>query len=102
MSFSVYILQCSDGSFYTGHTDNLEARLNAHESAQVPGYTQTRMPVALKYVEEYPARVEAIQRERQIKGWSRRKKKALIENNWGNLIAFSRSRGSTSSPRTGI
>ena len=75
MSFSVYILQCSDGSFYTGHTDNLESRLNAHECGQIPGYTQTRMPVVLKYLEEYPSRVEAIERERQIKGWSRRKKR---------------------------
>ena len=69
VSFHVYILHCSDGSYYTGHTDNLEVRIAAHEAGEVPGYTATRMPVALVFTEEFPSRVEALERERQVKGW---------------------------------
>ena len=100
VGFYVYILHCADGSYYTGHTDDLESRMYAHYAGLVPGYTATRMPVSLEFSEEFPTRYEALERERQVKGWSRRKKEALIDRDWGLLRELSKSRGSTSSPRT--
>ena len=98
MAFYVYMLCCADGSYYTGHTDNVEARLIAHEMGQIPGYTQSRRPVQLVFVEEAASRQVAFERERQIKGWSRAKKRAIIEQDWQSLVELARSRGSTSSP----
>jgi len=100
MGFYIYILKCSDGSYYTGHTDNLEKRIAAHEAGEVSGYTWLRRPVTLVFAEELPTRLEALERERQIKGWARRKKEALINHDWGLLPELSKNRGSTSSPRT--
>ncbi|MEC9287730.1 MAG: GIY-YIG nuclease family protein [Chloroflexota bacterium] len=68
MSFYVYILRCSDGSFYTGHTDNLEARISSHYTRLIAGYTSRRRPVTLEFTEEFPTRIEALERERQITG----------------------------------
>ncbi len=101
MSFYVYILSCSDGSYYVGHTDNLESRIGSHQTGQIAGYTAKRTPVTLEFAEEFPTRIEALERERQIKGWSRRKKEALIQRDWELLKRLAKSRGSTSSPRTG-
>ena len=83
MAFHVYILKCSDGSFYTGHTDNLERRLFEHQQ-KVHGscYTASRLPVKLVFQECFPSREEALASEMQIKGWSRKKKQALIDHNW--------------------
>ena len=90
MSFYVYILRCSDGSYYTGHTEDPEARLSAHESGRLPGYTQQRRPVKLVFTEEFPTRGEALESERQIKGWSRAKKEVLIARDWENLAHWSK------------
>ena len=79
MSFWVYILHCSDGSYYTGHTDDLETRLAKHESGEVEGYTVSRLPVKLVFAEEPSSRADALSAERRIKGWSRKKKEALIK-----------------------
>ena len=98
MSFWVYILHCSDGSYYAGHTDDLEARIAAHETGAIPGYTSRRRPIRLVFVEDLPSRDEAFARERQIKGWTRRKKQALIERNWDRLKERARAHGSTGSP----
>ena len=92
MPFYVYIVQCVDGSYYTGHTDNLEGRLAAHETGHFSGYTSTRRPVQLVYTEEFQSRAEALESERRIKGWSRAKKKALIQRDWQSLIALSQDR----------
>ena len=92
MAFYVYILRCSDGSYYTGHTDNPEARLAAHQRGEIPGYTASRRPVALVFIERLHSRQDAFDRERQIKGWSRAKKEALIEGDWDRLVKLSRSR----------
>ena len=94
MPFWVYILRCSDGSYYTGHTDQLEMRLAQHEAGEVPGYTQRRRPVALMYCEEFPTRAEALEMERRIKGWSRAKKEALARGDWEALRSLSASRTS--------
>ena len=90
MSFYVYILRCSDGSYYTGHTEDPEARLASHESGRLPGYTQQRRPVTLVFTEEFPTRGEALESERQIKGWSRAKKEVLIARDWENLAHWSK------------
>lgn len=81
MSFYVYILRCVDHSYYVGHTDNLEIRIAQHEAGEIPGYTQTRRPVRLVFSDEFATRIEALEAERQIKGWSRAKKEALIMGN---------------------
>ena len=78
MSFFVYVLRCADGSYYTGHTDNLEHRIAQHNDGTLVGYTSRRRPVELVYSQTLSTRQEAFACERQIKGWSRRKKEALI------------------------
>jgi predicted GIY-YIG superfamily endonuclease len=92
MPFSVYILRCVDGSYYVGHTDDLERRLEMHQRGKVAGYTATRTPVELAWSDSFRTRDEAFARERQLKGWSRRKKQALIDGDWELLEELSRSR----------
>jgi len=82
MSFWVYILRCSDGSYYTGHTDNLDNRIAEHQAGEIPGYTSTRRPVQLVFVQEFASREEALAAELQVKGWSRKKKEAMIRGDW--------------------
>jgi tRNA/rRNA methyltransferase len=88
--FFLYILRCSDGAFYIGHTDDLERRIAQHEAGEVPGYTVRRRPVALVYRCEFATRIEAIERERQLKGWSRAKKEALIAGDFDRLRILAR------------
>ena len=78
MSFWIYILRCADGSYYTGHTDDLERRIGQHQSGEIPGYTHDRRPVELVFSETFTDRIDALERERQVKDWSRKKKEALI------------------------
>jgi predicted GIY-YIG superfamily endonuclease len=101
MAFWAYLLRCSDGSFYTGHTEALEHRIGQHQSGQIPGYTHTRRPVTLVWSQDFPSRLEALEAERQIKGWSRAKKQALIAGDWERLSLLARNRQDTSSPSTG-
>lgn len=74
----MYILQCSDGSYYTGSTTNLELRLAQHQAGEGANHTKKRLPVKLVYFEEYNRIDQAFYREKQIQGWSRIKKEALI------------------------
>ena len=77
--FNVYILKCNDQSFYTGHTDDLDTRLAQHQQAYFNScYTAKRLPVELVYQAEFNTREEALILERQIKGWSRKKKKIKL------------------------
>ena len=85
MSFWAYILRCADGSFYVGHTDDLDVRIGQHQSGLIPGYTQKRRPLTLVWSDEFPERDQAFAAERQIKGWSRLKKQALIDGNWAAI-----------------
>ncbi|PZQ61764.1 MAG: rRNA methyltransferase [Sphingomonas taxi] len=78
MTFHVYILRCADGTYYTGHTDDLERQIAQHQSGAIPGYTHDRRPVALMWAQDFPTRIEALERERQVKDWSRTKKEALF------------------------
>lgn len=92
MSFYVYVLKCADGSYYTGHTDNLEARLYQHQ-AGLGGYTATRLPVTLLFQQSFPSREEALSAEMQIKGWSRAKKEAMMAGDWAAVSQLAKSRG---------
>lgn len=81
--YFVYILLCSDGSYYTGITNDLERRMYEHENGvDVNSYTFKRRPVKLAFHEDFPDPVQAIAFEKQIKGWSRKKKEAIINGNW--------------------
>lgn len=90
MDFYAYLLRCADGSYYAGHTEDLEARLAQHQDGSIPGYTQKRRPVTLVWSEHFPERDEALAAERQIKGWSRAKKEALIAGDWDAVRALAR------------
>ena len=90
MSFYVYILRCSDGSYYTGHTETPGARLAAHQTGDFEGYTHSRRPVTLVFTQEFPTREEALASERRVKGWSRAKKEALIAGDWQKLAHWSK------------
>ena len=92
MAFWVYMLKCADGSFYVGHTDDLERRVAEHQSGIIAGYTHSRRPVALAYAEGFPTRLEALAMERRIKGWTRAKKEALAAGDWQRISMLSRKR----------
>lgn len=85
MSFWAYMLHCRGGKFYTGHTDNLEYRLAQHQSGQIPGFTSKLLPVELVWSQEFPTRIEVLEAERRIKGWSRAKKMALTRGDWAEI-----------------
>lgn len=85
MSGWVYILLCSDNSYYTGSTNNLEIRLAQHQNGEGAKYTNKRLPVKLVFCEEYERVDDAFYTEKQIQGWSRKKKQALIEANYEKL-----------------
>ena len=83
---SVYMLRCADGSFYTGVTRRpLEERISEHNRGALGGYTALRRPVQLVWSQEFHRVADAIAAERRIKGWSRRKKLALIDGDWARL-----------------
>lgn len=88
----VYILHCSDHSFYTGCTTNLRERVYQHRSGLMDGYTKKRRPVKLVWFEEFNDLRNAISVERQIKKWSRAKKKALIRGDFALLHELAQSR----------
>jgi len=90
--FYVYIVQCADNSYYTGHTDDIEKRIAEHNSQTYPCYTSTRLPIELVFLQDFQTRAEALECERQIKNWGRQKKKALIEQNWDKLTILGKKR----------
>ena len=90
--FYVYILRCRDDSLYIGYTANVEARLKAHNMGLGAAHTYKRLPVELVYFEPHPTRLAAIRRERQLKGWSREKKQALIRGDLDRLRSLSKRR----------
>jgi putative endonuclease len=82
----MYILECSDGSYYTGSTRDLERRMQEHnDGSYADGYTESRRPVRLAYCEEFDRIDDAWARERQVHGWSRAKKRALVEGRVSDL-----------------
>ncbi len=85
----VYILKCADGSYYTGSTGDLERRLEQHRIGYFrKNYTRSRLPVELVWHQEFPAMHDAFVCERQIKGWTRAKKEALIRGDFGAIHAI--------------
>jgi putative endonuclease len=90
----VYILECSDGSFYVGSTSDLDARLAQHASGLGAKYTSRRLPVRLAWAEEFENIAEAYALEKKLQGWSHAKRLAVIEGRWSDLPGLSRSRRS--------
>ena len=90
-NYFVYIIECSDKSYYIGITNNLVSRINEHNNGLNPySYTFSRRPVQLVYFQEFFEVKEAILFEKKIKGWSRAKKKALIEGRMNDLPVLSK------------
>lgn len=92
----LYILQCADGSYYTGSTRDVQRRLNQHQAGEGANYTRKRLPVSLVFVEEFASIKEAFFREKQVQGWGRKKKEALIKGDYKSLPGLAKS----SSPLT--
>ena len=76
LSFYVYILKCSDGSYYIGHTENIEQRISEHKLGKYSGYTSSRLPVKVVFMQEFGTRYEALCAERKMKKWTRLKKES--------------------------
>jgi predicted GIY-YIG superfamily endonuclease len=96
MSFWAYMLHCRGSYFYVGHTDNLELRVAQHQTGQVPGFAADHRPVELVWSEYFQTRDEAKTVEKQIKGWSRAKKMALIRGEWGEVSRLAKGKDSPS------
>ncbi len=88
----LYILLCSNGTYYTGSTTGMEARLYQHQQGVGANYTQKYLPVQLVFCQEFDRIEEAYQREKQIQGWSRKKKEALITGAYELLPMLSKSK----------
>ncbi|WP_396157766.1 GIY-YIG nuclease family protein [Flavobacterium sp.] len=90
-SYFVYILKCSDQSYYTGFTNNLERRLAEHRFGKNKEcYTFDKNPLELVWFETFNDVLDAIATEKRIKGWSKIKKEALINNDWDKLVLYSK------------
>jgi len=96
----VYILLCANGSYYTGSTTDLEKRIWQHENGEGANFTKAHLPIELVYVEEFPRIDEAFCREKQIQGWSRKKKEALIKGDFNELHKLAKCKGASASSAT--
>ena len=85
-----YILECGNGDYYVGSTTDIALRLREHQAGLGGYFTRTHLPVKLVYVEEYASIELAFERERQLHGWSRAKKEALINGKFEDLSDLSR------------
>ena len=100
MGAFVYMLKCADNSFYVGSAtgEDLTVRIAQHQQGTYRGYTFTRRPVRVVWSEHFERITDAIAVERQIKGWSRAKKEALIKGDWAALEQLSKRRGGQPRP----
>jgi len=90
-TYFVYIIRCNDDSYYTGFTNNLERRLSEHYSGKNKGcYTFDKRPLELMWFETFNNVLDAIATEKKIKGWTRIKKEALIQQDWDKLVLYSK------------
>jgi len=97
-NYFVYIVECSDGLYYTGVTNNIERRLAEHnEGLDTKAFTFKRRPVVLRYCDRCSDIKQAIAWEKQLKGWSRKKKEAIFVEDWDRIKELAKSRVSTSS-----
>ena len=95
-TYYVYILKCSDNSYYTGITNNLERRIREHNAGINKGcYTYNKRPLNLVFQQEFNDVIQAIYFEKKIKGWTRAKKKALIDGDWDMLQILAECRNAT-------
>lgn len=94
MGFFVYVLRCVDGAYYTGHTENLDSRVASHQAGEIEGFTRSRRPVELVFSQECGSRIEALEAEQRIKGWSRAKKEAMFRGDWAEVSRLARARSS--------
>ncbi|MCB2068094.1 MAG: GIY-YIG nuclease family protein [Erythrobacter sp.] len=90
--YYAYLLRCADGSYYAGHTDDIDLRIGQHNQGLLGDYTRRRRPVVLVWSARFATRDEAFATERKIKGWSRAKKEALIAGDWKKINLLSRNR----------
>ena len=96
-TYTVYILKCADSSYYTGVTNDIDRRLYEHENTiNVNCYTAERKPLVLVFCEHFEDINDAISFEKQVKGWSRKKKEAIINDNWDKLKELSICKNTTS------
>jgi putative endonuclease len=95
--YFVYILKCSDSSYYTGVTNSVERRFAEHQEGNDENcYTFRRRPLEVVFVQEFMNVNDAISFEKQVKGWSRKKKEAVISDNWNLLKSLSECKNQTS------
>lgn len=101
MNAFVYILRCSDGSFYVGSArgQSLDKRMGEHQSGAFPGHTHARRPVTLVYAEQFDRITDAIEAEHRIKGSSRAKKEALIRGDWKTVQRLAQRPGARDMPQ---
>lgn len=98
--YFVYILKCSDNSYYTGVTNDLERRLIEHQDGiNKEAYTHNRRPVSLVFYTDFNDINQAIAFEKQVKGWNRKKKEALINDEWEKLPELAKCKNETSHTR---
>jgi len=94
--YYVYILLCNDKSYYTGVTSDLKKRISEHQQGSIQNcYTDSRRPVKLVFQSEFNHVKDALSAEKQIKGWSRKKKEALIQGRFDDLPKLSKSKQSS-------
>jgi putative endonuclease len=91
----MYILLCGNGNYYTGSTIDLERRLQQHQHGEGANFTKKHLPVKLMYFEEFERIDEAFYREKQVQGWSRAKKEALINGEKNKLHELSECKNNT-------
>ncbi len=102
MTVYVYMLRCRDGKYYTGSTrGSLEKRVNEHNIGAFGGYTISRRPVELVYFQAFERIADAVAAERQLKGWRRVKKEALIRGDYDALVRLAKNHAQFPHPSTG-
>ena len=105
MAFWTYMLRCSDGRYYRGHIDDLDRRIGQHQAGQGNQFTRRRLPLTLVWSEAFSSRIEALEAERIVGGWSHAKKEAMIAGNWSLVSLLARpprERFSTSLETNGV
>jgi putative endonuclease len=90
MTGYMYLLECSDGTYYTGSTTDIDRRLIEHQAGEGANYTKKRLPVKLVYFEEYERIDDAFYREKQVQNWSRKKKEALMRGELEELAVLAK------------
>lgn len=90
MAFWTYMLRCSDGRYHTGRTDGLHHRIGQHRAGQGSQFPRRRLPLMLVWSEAFSSRIEALEAERIVGGWSHAKKEAMIAGNWSLVSLLAR------------